>query len=232
MVERGCGEREEGGIYLCCGLSKDGKPIEDFIIDPVIPWNSEPFRSPQLIFSYPDSGERKGFYDVLVYVGSKYYPYISDFVEECREYGGSRRIPENFPINKLTPFKSRMIFVHKRAIPKFDYIVREHKCPKMTAHEPCIGDLWDLSGAESSKNHKIEEIKGDRYEIDKLEITTPSVTYTVKKPLATLGDNYDYGLFMALPVTHVDYVNKESKVPKKLREKTANAGLDLRICRE
>ena len=36
-VERGCGEREPGGVYAECGLSPSGSPLERFLIDPPQP---------------------------------------------------------------------------------------------------------------------------------------------------------------------------------------------------
>ena len=36
-VERGCGEREPGGVYAECGLSPYGSPLEHFLIDPPMP---------------------------------------------------------------------------------------------------------------------------------------------------------------------------------------------------
>ncbi len=36
-VERGCGEREQGGVYAECGLSPYGTPLEYFLIDPPRP---------------------------------------------------------------------------------------------------------------------------------------------------------------------------------------------------
>ena len=34
---RGCGDRVAEAPYVCCGLEKDGTPIEEFIIDPAHP---------------------------------------------------------------------------------------------------------------------------------------------------------------------------------------------------
>ena len=31
-VERGCGDREPGGVYCECGLSPRGRPLEEFLI--------------------------------------------------------------------------------------------------------------------------------------------------------------------------------------------------------
>src|SRR4030095_13665604 len=36
-VRRGCGTRQAGGIYSECGLSRNGRPLEDFLFDPPTP---------------------------------------------------------------------------------------------------------------------------------------------------------------------------------------------------
>ncbi len=35
--ERGCGDREPGGVYAESGLSRYGRPIEHFLFDPPLP---------------------------------------------------------------------------------------------------------------------------------------------------------------------------------------------------
>ncbi len=43
-LERGCGMREKGGLYACCGTSPFGKPVEEFLIDPPLPFIRRAFK--------------------------------------------------------------------------------------------------------------------------------------------------------------------------------------------
>src|SRR5438552_2486585 len=49
-VERGCGEREQGGVYAETGLSRYGTPLEYFLIDPpqTLPVGLDLINKPQL----------------------------------------------------------------------------------------------------------------------------------------------------------------------------------------
>src|SRR5579862_2920010 len=91
-VIRGCGQRVKGGLYIECGLSAGGQPLEYFLIDP-----------PQLLdgraLGITPVGtkliEFGGATHVVDWVGSKSYKGVCDFVEEVRKFGLSRRIACN-----------------------------------------------------------------------------------------------------------------------------------------
>lgn len=112
-VKRGCGTRKKGGVYLECGHSPFGAPVEAFLFDPPLKlgipdeW-MKPNRSPQLF-------EREGVTHVVIWVGSEFYPNLFDFVEEVRVAGASRRVPSTFDFSKLSS-ESRMYFVHAHAL--------------------------------------------------------------------------------------------------------------------
>jgi hypothetical protein len=130
---RGCGdERTEGDAYGCCGLSPFGMPIEYFVIDPVrpIPWQRGVKVLPR------NRTEPDGVHDLVIFVGidpkdgkSEGYPSAWSFVEECRHFGASRKLPKDLPFEKLTPLVSRMVFVHARAIPDFEYKLNREQRP-------------------------------------------------------------------------------------------------------
>jgi len=107
-VERGCGRRQEGGIYLETGLSENGLPIECFWADPPIPHEVDKAVGQVLV-------RRDGTFHVVDWIGQDGYPYPTDLLEEARSYGLSRRISPNFDFEKLTP-ESRIILVHGRAV--------------------------------------------------------------------------------------------------------------------
>jgi hypothetical protein len=106
-IERGCGYREQGGAYLECGLDEDGAPLEEFLIDPPRAFDIDTKIGQELI-------DVNGTVHIFDWIGSGHYPYVSDFVEEVRRYGVSRRISRNFDLDRLSR-ESRMILVHKRA---------------------------------------------------------------------------------------------------------------------
>jgi hypothetical protein len=107
-VQRGCGTREEGGVYLESGLSEDGVPIEAFLADPPVPYEVDSTLGQSLV-------ERDGTYHIIDWVGQDGYEYAADIVEEVRQYGLSRRVSKHFEFSKLTP-ESRIILVHARAV--------------------------------------------------------------------------------------------------------------------
>ena len=183
MVVRGCGKRVENGLYICTGTSLFGMPIECFIVDPPIPWDGpKVLRSPMIV------RDHNGIAHVVMTVGAMYYPSPVDFIEEAAKYGVSKRVPLKFDMRVLTPGVSRLVLVHPRAIPLFDFEAK-FMCPKKfcphardNAHadgdKSCIGALWPLAALiPSSSKHivvtkkaklktkrkkKIEEVLGER----------------------------------------------------------------------
>lgn len=110
---RGCGpDRTEEAPYACCGLSSKGYPLEHFLIDPPIAMKWQ--RGAEIV-------EINDIHHLVIYVSKEDYPSGWDFLEESRNFGASRKISENLQLELLTPGESLIIFVHARAIPKFDF---------------------------------------------------------------------------------------------------------------
>lgn len=231
-MERNCGKRIENGLYLCVASSVFGKEIEYFLLDPVLLCDLKPFRTPIIL-----EGEKHN--DILVYIGKQFYPFVTDYIEEARKYGISRRIPRDFPIEKLTPYESRMFFVHERAIPLFKYQVQQD-CPrklkhKKTIEDSCVFDLWPLSSLEDfDEKHKVRlvdswtaEIKIKATEYTVHLPTSPSVNLEQKKKY-----QYHMGIFAAFWVGHLEYVNKNKKLPTKLRERIKETDFDVEVMEE
>jgi hypothetical protein len=133
-VPRGCGEREPGGVYIECGLSPHGRPLEDFLIDPPLPppegkGKEELANKPQLWvrtartdpgdpsteYVVMNPGTKQPIVDLLLWIGAEYYPYVSDYIEEVRRYGASRKLNPNLDFSQLTRW-SRMILIHPYAL--------------------------------------------------------------------------------------------------------------------
>ncbi|SRR5579884_404733 len=122
-VPRGCGEREPGGVYAESGLSPRGRPLEEFLFDPPlpIPDGLDLVNKPQLWQRALASGEpaldeeEQPIFDLLIWVGEEHYPYCSDYLEETRRYGASRRLNPNLDLSLLSR-SSRMILAHPRVL--------------------------------------------------------------------------------------------------------------------
>ena len=115
-VPRGCGERVPGGVYAECGLSRGGRPLEEFLIDPPLPIpsgldliNKTQLWQRRLSTGEPVlDGEDLPVYDVLMWVGAEHYEYCCDYIEEVKRYGASRRLNPNLDLSR-SPRSSRMI---------------------------------------------------------------------------------------------------------------------------
>jgi len=234
--ERGCGRRIPDALYLSVATSPTGKPIEAFVIDPPIPYNKF-HRSPLFVWN-----NKTGAFDVVMYVGKQHYPMPWDFLEEARWMGISKRIPKNIDFEKITPYKSRLILVHKNVIPEFNYSVEKtlwltEWCSNK--HIPCTFALRDLGVFVNNKKHEVEYCR------NKAIITTPSVQYAVHYPI--LPENtvkngkllfdksiikYKPGIFAIFLISHLEYVSPELKVPKDLMKKAEKAGINIKVMKE
>jgi len=225
LVERGGGLRAQNALYAVCGTSPYGKPIEHFLVDPPTEWRGGRLRAPMLV------ADKRGVNHILLGVGARYYPFVPDYVEETRRLGASKRIPEDFDLTKLTPGRSKMVLIHPRALPQFEHDV-ETVCPKKIEHHaPCINMLWGLSALKSYKRvHEIEETMKNE-----MTIRTPSAIYVVPRPRKPekLGDYpYKAGIFIYLPITRFEYVNKRRNAPRELVKRVEKAGFELEICED
>lgn len=236
MPSRNCGEtRVQNGLYLAVESSPFGKPVEYFLLDPVVPTDFKPFRTPIIV-------ERKDgskINDIFVYIGKQFYPFVPDYIEETRMYGISRRIPKDFPFERLTPYKSRMFFVHERAIPLFGNKVQQD-CQRKIRHkksieDSCVFDLWPLSSLQDfEEKHKVRLV--DSWTA---EIRTKSVEYTVHLPTSPQMNleqkkkyPYHMGIFAAFFVGHLEFVNKDKKMPSSLKKRIKETDFDIQVCEE
>lgn len=231
MPKRACGDsREQDALYAICPTGVGGKPVEHFLIDPVIPWEGEKtLRAPMLVPSNKD----QEINNVIIGIGKESYPYISDYIEEVRIMGVSKRFPRDFPVKELTSGKSYMIFMHPRGIPDFVRAILPFKCPKKIK-EPhqCIGELWSLSFLEEFEGkHEIEVMIGH----NKADIKTPSVKYRIFRPLMPenfKNADYKHGLFASFPIHHFEYVNRNNEMPENLAERFKETKWKLEVVEE
>lgn len=241
---RGCGTRESGGGYLCTGLSEHGLPIEAFIIDPVRVWPGEWIRGMKVIPRDPEDPE--SINDVLVFVGRGFYASPWTFVEEVRRYGASRRFAPTLPFDKLVAGRSRTVFVHRRAYPMFRYkpdpaADYEEFCkladiegqgPVDGYHKdrsPCAYALRDLAFYVEKKCRVLP--LEDMSQPEEFEVQTPSFTWKGLRPIVPAThnkqptlDDWSTGLFLALPITHVEFCQEENV---DVADKARSAGYEV-----
>jgi hypothetical protein len=230
---RGCGERKKGGIYFCCGVSSgNGLPIEKFILDPAIKWPLKFQRGIKAIkreYDNPNS-----IVDLIVFVGKQFYKSPWDFIEETRRFGASRRISSEVAasiLKQLTPYKSRMVFVHSKAIPDFDYELsykpltcNKKKSPTFGYHingDKCTFSLKSLSSVIHNKKGKAD---------DWFKIELPSLSYRgvyLKIPTKYNNLAWEPGLFLALPLTHIEFCQKANTEVVKNAEKSGFEAITL-----
>lgn len=108
-VPRGCGTRQEGELYLECGTRPGrGRPLEFFLADPPVPMTCDTKVGVELI-------ERGSVVHIVDWVGEQHYPAATDFLEEGRVLGFSRRISNTLDLSRLTA-ESRILVVHARGL--------------------------------------------------------------------------------------------------------------------
>lgn len=211
-IIRGCGVRKPGGLYVCSGLSPVGQPLGEFIIDPPIPYEGGSFRTP-IVF------EREGKKHLLMWVGQEYYPFCSDFIEEARRYGVSKRIPDKFPIEEMEE-GSMLFLVHPGAfIEDYQYLPVPEFCPKgspahlETKDEYCLGHVYTVAPPT------------DGFSVRKLG----STEYTVHPVgMAEAFCSYKPGIFLRVPITHFDHImTRDGRVNPAIAKKRESAPLPV-----
>ncbi len=233
--ERGCGDREPGGVYAECGLSKGGFPLEAFMLDPPqpLPVGVDLVNKPQLwqrvdpVTQEPVLDEAgQPIFDLLIHVGAQHYPWATDYIEETRYLGASRRLNPNLDLSKLSR-ASRMLLAHPKAIifgwRELIPPVRCGKCqslhdqtqynrlyPELLAagegidatHDddrggPCIFKLWEVIPQEDAR--LVCEQEG---ELPLCLRCIGSTTYDFH-PTGEKVERWEEGFILALPITGI-----------------------------
>jgi hypothetical protein len=213
---RGCGKRKPGGVYICSKLNPGGLPLNMFIIDPPLSYDDKPFRVPIIV-------ERDGINHLLFWVGKEYYPFTSDFIEEVRLFGASKRVPANFPIEKLDN-RSMMFFAHPGAVIKaYEGLPKTEYCPKMSdqkhrsSGEYCIGHVYQVAPASNDGDTR----------------TIGDTSYHVYPP-ENMPENLSFkpGIFLRLPITDIDNVLKDGKAHPEVTIKAASVKININYVEE
>ena len=225
--ERGCGDREPGGVYAECGFSPYGKPLEHFMFDPPMPLPEgvDLVNKPQLwprvdpVTQEPvlDPVTGRPIYDLLIHIGAEHYPYASDYMAETRQLGASRRLNANLDLSLLTS-RSRMLLAHPKAIivPWRDLTPPDWCFKRLKRHDlasyallgldaatdedrvgPCIFKLWDVL----PENEAIEvfEQEGER----PVCVRKIGSTLYEYRPTGEEVQEWEQGFILGLPITGI-----------------------------
>jgi len=208
-IKRGCGKRKEGGVYAESGNSKKGSPLESFVLCPPIPFDPDEFGiSPIGVQLRQFQGET---WHIVDWVGSKYYPNVTDFLEEVRRFGLSRRLPRSLDFSKLTN-ESRLYLVHSQAwIEKPSPYLSNRlggnrvgmvwdSCPRGIEHadgEICSGLWWeDVVGMKTSATRV-----GNR--------VMPAFQYSAAKPPNSSDGEHGVAFFAKFPIHRLALIRAE-----------------------
>ena len=195
-IVRGCGTRVHSGIYWECGLSPDGAPLEDFLIDvpTLIPSG---LRIPPRGVTLKEIG---GVWHIFDWVGQEHYTNMSDCVEEIRRFGLSRRLPRTLDFSRLTR-ASRILLIHARARIENASLYGPFVCPKgLHPHgtDACVGGwLHDVEGGAPTGNPD-----------DPRAVTRvmPSFVYTAHCPPPGIAPQRVPGIFASFPASRLAVV--------------------------
>ena len=245
--KRGCGFRSPGGIYLETLLSRNGKPVEHFLLDPPVPVEDGlglPDRG-VLILERPDGS---GVHDVYDHVGASGYPNVADFVEEVRRMGLSRRVSRGEDFSKIGP-GSRIFLAHSRAIiaepvayyaalnqEQADYpgarpwacrceVEQHSRLPGgMGPQDETCASLWyeDVAGGDLSYNpdHPPRTVRRE----------VGDVVYVARQRPEGIQASYHRGFFLSLPLHRLAVINDpEGDEHEASLERAAESGLPVEL---
>lgn len=219
-------------MYIEWGVSRDGIPIEQFVICPVWTIDKSAFHlSSQGMNIVPRMSEGKHMtdpdgrpiYDVFDIIGRKHYPYKTDFFEEAKRFGISRRWPTNTPIDKLTPGVSRhYLCTDAGALQDIGLVLGQvnhnhRKCLRPVSKHPKPFDegFRDTCSAMWWSEIPISECVNSESGYGRIR---PSFSYTCE-PVLDKEPKFDFGAFMWLPLKgFMGTMTKDKKVSDELEK--------------
>lgn len=241
-IQRGCGTRIAGALYISCPLSKDGVPLEKFLMDPpvyevevdgeMVPI-SEAFGLSPLGVTLVEMG---GVCHVIDIVGSQHYPNVTDFLEEVRFAGLSRRISKGTDFSKLTR-DSKIVVAHARGHIEEHarYFANEEvgemrDCPRQDElhqtveeeyEEMCARMFWqDVLGGE-----KVSEEESRR-----VRVQMPAFSYEAFSPPENVISEHKLALVAAFPIHHIEAIrDSEQNTHEQAMEKASMSGISVSL---
>lgn len=249
---RGCGRRQKGAAYLEVAMSPDGQPIEEFLLDPPIPIDKDALGLSNIGVKLIQRGTT-GIWDVWDIIGQQHYLNVSDFVEEARRFGISRRLSTKLDFSLLTE-QSRLMLLHSRAWidNHYDYTVAPAglgQCPKrLPSHDPwndnatsvmCVG-LWneDIEGGKQCERgihpigsivavEQLKEREGQEHRY--VERTMPAFKYSGYRRPDGVTPVYKLALFAAFPIGRLVVIRDDDGDYHKAHEKALKAKVKVDV---
>jgi len=230
-VKRGCGTRKQGAVYAECGNSKNGKPVEAFLLCPPVLVDDNALGLSPIGVKLIDG-------NVFDWVGSEYYPNVTDFIEEVRRFGMSRRIPKTFDFAKLDP-DSRMILLHSKA---FIDVPDYHHQDRIGGH--ALGQDWewcpigvhakDYTGMcaglwwEDVKNKDRIERIGAKKDGRIVTVEMPSFEYVAAIPPAGKHE-HSLAIFASFPITRLAVIRADDGSHNATAELVAKSNIECEV---
>lgn len=190
---RACGSgRTVDSIYMECGEMLGGTPIEQFLTDPTAPFDIVQFGVRAVgTHTFTDAS---GVTHVLDWVGAEYYETVSDFVEEARLMGISRKIElrqaqQLSRASKLYLLHPKGHLLNHQEVGQDSAVV----CPngQHSPGDPCCGLHWVVPEKGPVAGRR-PLVRGD-YEVTPRKTGTPQPRYT-------------HGIFMIVPITNLTLI--------------------------
>jgi hypothetical protein len=220
------GARSIGGLYLESGLTVDGAPIENFLID--APHPVDPLSMGVTALGVTLYAGMDGVTHVLDMVGSSHYPFVSDFIEEGRTMGFSRKVSPTLDFSKLGP-GSRLVFLHaKGRVDNWADFTPEMfpdfacPCGKGERHavgtESCIGLHWQVAPGHTT--------------VSRVRFLAPPNSYTLgrRDPAYPVPEaKYVPAMFASVPITSISLVSHGGKYDAAKLAKAQQSGLPVDV---
>ena len=211
-MPRGCGTaRIQGAVYLESGVGNTGLPLEQFLYDPPQPFDPDRHIGVDIV---PDG---KGTYHVIDWVGEAHYPMPTDFLEEGRQHGFSRKVSRNLEFDKLTA-NSLILFAHAKAIitnaAELAPYLPEHRLRGRCAHFALTEDETHFNDPNTSCTrhwYALAEANSTRANADgslmPVREVAKGTTYPVEAlPADAPAPKYRPGLIARVPISNISVV--------------------------
>lgn len=233
-IQRGCGNRRQGGVYAECGRSPFGYEVEHFLLcPPVLVDVKEIGLSPLGVQLNPVTVDGKEVWHVWDWVGSKFYPNVADFIEEVRLYGMSRRLSRELDFSKLTP-ESRIFLLHANA-----HIENAQAFQRARIGGKALGLDWDACPKGIHKAGETgmcaglwwEDVQGMKVTVGRVgKREMPAFQYQAAAPV-THAD-HTVAVFASFPISHLVVVASEDGSHVKSYNNASASSLPVYIVEE
>lgn len=213
-LERGCGTRVLGGVYVETMLGPNGHPLECFMKDPPIALDVNSIGLSSIGVRIV---EQNGTTYIFDRVGSQHYPNVADFIEEVRRFGASRRLSKTLDFDKLGP-DSKLVLVHDRArydmtdsmreVMTLDEVRVAQQCPMIvkSMHDEMVFDIQTHLARHQCARHFWYDIDIPKGGAAGMPIEMQMSSFTYRACTRVEMPKYAPGIFLVLPIHRIAVV--------------------------